>query len=128
MMDQDRAVSIFERLGDGTAIAAVVDDFYRRVLADDRLRPAFAGVDLNALRRHQTHFLATALGAPATYQGRSMRAAHAGRGITADQFAAVAGHLAASLTAASVPPAIVDQVIARVAPLAPEIVEPAAVA
>ena len=117
---------LFERLGGEAAVAAVVDDFYARVLADPRLRPAFAGVDLAALRRRQAGFLGAALGGPDGYNGRTLREAHAGRGISAGQFNAVAGHLADALAAAGVPPEVVEAVVARVAPLASEVVEPGA--
>src|SRR5215207_4138147 len=103
--------SLYEQLGGAESIGAVVDDFYRRVLADDALAAVFAGLDLGRLRRHQTRFLGYALGGPNQYTGRNMRAAHAGLGITPAQFAAVAAHLSAALTAGGVPAALVDRVI-----------------
>jgi hemoglobin len=117
------APSLFEQLGGAASIEAVVEDFYGRVLADETLRPVFAGIDLDNLRRHQTRFMSYALGGPNQYTGRSMRLAHAGLGITAAQFGAVAGHLEASLTSFDVPRHLIDQVIAHVAALRGEVVE-----
>ena len=81
-LDVAAAPSLYEQLGGADNIAAVVDDFYRRVLADDALAAMFAGVDLDRLRRHQSRFISYALGGPNQYTGRNMRAAHAGLGIT----------------------------------------------
>jgi hemoglobin len=50
-----------------------------------------------------------------------MRDVHQGRGITMHHFTLVAEHLAASLTAAGVPSATVDQILAAIAPLRAEI-------
>ena len=121
-LDVAAAPSLYAQLGGADNIAAVVDDFYRRVLADDALAAVFAGVDLDRLRRHQSRFISYALGGPNQYTGRNMRAAHAGLGITPAQFAAVAGHLSAALAAAGVSAALIDQVIGHVASLQGDIV------
>ena len=115
--------SLYARLGGTAAITLVVEDFYRRVLADDSLRPVFEGVDMDQLRKHQVLFLAFALGGPNQYTGRRVAKAHEGLGITEAQFGAVAGHLSASLAAHHVPPPLIDEVIGRVAKLQPEVVQ-----
>jgi hemoglobin len=114
--------SLYEELGGATAIAAVVEEFYARVLGDSTLAPLFAGIDLDRLRRHQTAFLASALGGPETYGGRSLRQAHAGLHITEAQFGAVAGHLGGALAACGVPGALVEAVIGQVAQLQGDVV------
>lgn len=114
--------SLYVRLGGADAIAAVVDAFYARVLADELLSPLFAGKDMAQQRTHQTRFMSYALGGPNQYKGRSMQRAHAGLGITPTQFAAVAGHLAATLRAFAVPEAWIDEVIGHVAGLRNDIV------
>ena len=73
-------------------------------------------------RRHQTAFVTMALGGPKNYLGKSMRAAHAGRGIEDRHFYRVAGHLVAALEGASVSQEDVQTVLAAVAPLRAEIV------
>jgi len=114
--------SLYERLGEAEGIGAVVDDFYIRVLADERLAFLFAGKDLPGLRRHQVRFLSFALGGPNQYTGRNMQRAHAGLGITVEQFGAVAGHLIAALQAFAVPQLLIDEVIGHVAQLQGDIV------
>ena len=41
--------SIYDKIGGKPALNAVVDEFYKRVLADESLAPVFDGVDMQAL-------------------------------------------------------------------------------
>ncbi|MCX6021302.1 MAG: group 1 truncated hemoglobin [Chloroflexi bacterium] len=97
-----RTAPLFERLKGEVGLAAIVDDFYTRVLADPLLQPFFAATDMKAQRRHQALFLRRATGGPAGYQGRSMAQVHAGLHLTDQHFDAVCGHLDAALQHASV--------------------------
>jgi hemoglobin len=90
--------------------------------------PATASVfdrigDLDDLRAHQTAFLAAALGGPQQYSGRGLRSAHAGRGIQAHHFAAVAGHLQTALQDAGVPRADVNAILGTVAGVARDVID-----
>lgn len=114
--------TLYQQLGAEENIAAVVDDFYRRILADDSLNQLFSDTDMETLKRHQTLFLTFALGGPNQYTGRSMQKAHEGLNITPEQFNTVAGHLTASLESFDVPPANIDQVITKVASLKNDVV------
>jgi hemoglobin len=114
--------TIYDAIGGDTALVAVVDDFYGRVLADPDLAGFFAGTSMTRLKGRQVEFLAAALGGPLPYTGASIRDAHRGRGIAQRHFDLVAGHLVASLVAAGVPDATVTQIVAAVAPLASDIV------
>ena len=69
--------TLYERLGGEASIAAVVDDFYERVLADDRVAHFFDETDMQKQRAHQTQFLSAVAGGPAAYTGAEMEAAHA---------------------------------------------------
>lgn len=114
--------SIFDQIGGASAVAAVVDDFYARVVGDPLLRDRFADTDLARLKAHQRSFVAAALGGPQEYRGKSMGEAHAGMGITSEEFDAVVGHLAAALAACGVPAAIIDTIAVSLAPLKAQIV------
>ncbi|MFZ1162584.1 group I truncated hemoglobin [Mycobacterium sp.] len=113
--------SIYDAIGGYEAIEIVVEDFYTRVLADDQLSGFFAGSNMNRLKGRQVEFFAAALGGPEPYTGAPMKRVHQGRGIMMSHFALVAGHLAASLSAAGVPPATIDEIIGAVSPLAADI-------
>src|SRR5215216_2493709 len=107
-------VSLYERLGGSENIEAVVADFYQRILSDPTLKPIFANIEMDHLRRHQVRFISYALGGPNQYSGRSMRRAHEGLGISEDQFDAVAGHLVDALATYGVPAELTDEVISHV--------------
>ena len=115
-------VTIYDMIGGESALTAVVDDFYVRVLADPQLSGFFAGVNMQKLKGRQVEFFAAALGGPDFYEGASMREAHAGRGISQADFNQVAVHLTAALAAAGVPAETVAQIAGAVTPLADEIV------
>ncbi len=70
-------LSLYETLGGERALEAVVVRFYRRVLADPRLKPFFAGADMTRLKAMQRAFLAMALGGRGRYSGPSLDKAHA---------------------------------------------------
>jgi hemoglobin len=115
-------MSIYDSIGGEPALTAVVDDLYVRILADPQLSGFFAGVGLNRLKGRQVEFFGMALGGPMIYQGVSMKAVHAGKGIGQEHFNLVAGHLVASLAAAGVPEATIGEIVGLVAPLSGDIV------
>jgi hemoglobin len=117
-------VSIYESIGGAAALAAVVDDFYLRVLADPQLTGFFAGVNMQKLKGRQVEFFAAALGGPDLYQGSSMRKVHAGRGISQADFDKVAFHLVAALTAAGVSAETIARIAETITPLSGDIVSP----
>ncbi|GAA3656075.1 group 1 truncated hemoglobin [Nonomuraea antimicrobica] len=114
--------SIFDQVGGASAVSAVVDEFYRRVVADPRLVRYFADTDLGKLKAHQRSFVSAALGGPQEYRGRTMGEAHAGMGITGEEFDAVVVHLAGALTQYDVPEPTITTIAGALAPLKGQIV------
>jgi hemoglobin len=114
--------TLYETLGKETSIAAVVADFYERVLKDPELAPYFAGTDMTRLKAHQAAFIVTATGGPNAYGGRDMAAAHTGLDITDADFDKVAAHLVASLTDAGVDQETIGAVASAILPLRESIV------
>ena len=100
-----------------------MDEFYTRVLADRDLAHHFEGVPVQRLKGHQAAFLSQALRGPERYVGRSMREAHADLGITDAAFDRVAQHPMDTLAHLGVSEPLIQQIIAKIAPLRPEIVE-----
>jgi hemoglobin len=118
--------SIYERIGGQDALIAVVDDFYRRVLADSQLAPFFTGSNMPRLKGRQVEFFAAALGGPNEYSGQPMKAVHRGMGISQVHFDLVAKYLREALVPAGVPDDTVDTIIETIAPLSTDIVSPTA--
>lgn len=109
--------SLYREIGGRDAVEVVVEDFYDRVLADDRLRPYFEGMDVTELRAHQVQFIGAVAGGPMDYDGANMREAHAHLEIGEADFEAVAAHLEAALRGNGVDGANVDAIMAEVAAL-----------
>lgn len=115
--------SIFDQIGGASAVSAVVDEFYERVVADPRLGGHFTGTDMGKLKAHQRSFVAAALGGPQEYRGKTMDEAHAGLGITGEDFDAVVGHLAGALTHCGVPQDTIATIAGALAPLRDQVVD-----
>src|ERR1700732_3799300 len=73
--------SLFERIGGERGVSALIDAFYRRVLADFEIAPFFQGVGMEKLRNMQNQLFSPALGGRVLYTGRPISHAHDGLGI-----------------------------------------------
>ena len=92
--------SLYDRLGGYNAIAAVVDDFVGRLVADKQFERFFVGHSTDSKKRIRQHIvdqLCAAAGGPCIYTGRTMKDSHAGLGISDAEWDAAAKHLVASL-------------------------------
>lgn len=115
-------MTIYDDIGGAEAVAAAVDDFYRRVLDDELLAPWFAGVEVRRLKAHQRAFVTAAIGGPDEYAGRSMADAHAGLGVTPEAFARVVDHLVDALLGLGVPDEVIGTIGATLFPLEAQVV------
>ena len=78
--------SIFIRYGGFASVSRVVSDFYGRVSDSKVLTPYFEGIDMARLIDHQTKFIATLMGGPASYSDEHIERVHAHMGITDEAF------------------------------------------
>jgi hemoglobin len=78
--------TIFERYGGFAKINQVVSSFYDRILESPVTSPYFANTDMRSLIDHQTRFIATVMGGPASYTNDQLERAHARLGITEAAF------------------------------------------
>ena len=118
--------SLYDRLGGYNAVAAVVDDFIGRLVADKRFSKFFVGHSEDSLKRIRQHIVdqfCAAAGGPCIYTGRDMKTSHKGLGITGDDWDAAAKHLVETLDKFKVPKAEKDDLLAFVTSLRKDIVE-----
>lgn len=118
--------SLYERVGGYNALAAVVDDFVGRLVADKQFDKFFAGHSIDSKKRIRQHILdqfCAATGGPCVYMGRDMKTTHSGLGITEAHWDAAAKHLAASLDKFKVPEKEKGELLAFVTSLKKDIVE-----
>jgi hemoglobin len=78
--------TIFERYGGFAAVRRVVSDFYDRVLDSPVINHHFEDVDMRRLLDHQSRFIASVTGGPASYTDEHLRRVHARLDITAEEF------------------------------------------
>lgn len=124
-MGQDKK-SLYSRLGGYDAVAAVVDDFIGRLVADKRFSKFFVGHSTDSLKKIRQHIVdqfCAAAGGPCLYTGRDMKTTHKGLGITADDWNASAAHLIESLDKFKVPKTEKDELMAFVSTLKKDIVD-----
>jgi len=99
--------SLYERIGGEAAVNAAVDKFYEKVLADERIKHFFEGVDMEKQHRMQKGFLTFAFGGPSNYSGKGMNVAHrrlvSEMGLNDSHFDAVMDDLGATLVELGVP-------------------------
>ncbi len=68
---------LYDLIGGRQTVWAATESFYRRVLADDTLRPFFKSTDMAQLRARQSMFISMLLGGRIVYTGKDLHAAHA---------------------------------------------------
>ncbi len=126
------AKSLYERLGGEPAIKAVVDDFVARAAANPAVNFTRKGSirewnasaeNVATLKTRLVDLIGQLTGGPQKYLGRDMKSAHAGMKITAAEFNALAGDLAASLDKFKVPAKEKAELMAIVASTQKDIVE-----
>lgn len=94
---QDRADSLYQKVGGAKAVGAVIDLFYKKILADDRVNHFFDDVSMSRQIAKQKAFVSAALGSPEPWTGRDMRKAHKHLKLTEKEFGIIATHLQNSL-------------------------------
>ena len=109
----DREASIYQQIGGKAAMDAAIEIFYKKVLADDRIKHFFDDVDMVRQRTKQKAFLSAAFGGPIPWEGKDMRKAHAKLpGLTDIHFNAVAENLQATLVQLKVKKELIDKILA----------------
>lgn len=115
--------SLYDRLGGGEAIVAVVADFVGRCAADSRINAKFVRTDVPRLKAKLVEQVGEATGGPVTYTGRSMQDTHDAMGVTAGEFDALVEDLVATLNSFNVPAAEQQELLGILGPLRSDIVE-----
>ena len=124
--DQDKDKSLYQRLGGYDAIAAVVDDFFGRLAADDlngKFLATLADDRKKQARQLTIDFICQKTGGPCLYLGRDMLETHKGMGISKADWDASVVDLNATLDKFEVQGKEREEVLGFIASLEPEIVD-----
>jgi len=114
---QDSSSTLYERVGGQSAVAAVVNLLYDRIIKDPLLLPFFDGIDVRRQKSKQVAFLSTVFSGPPRHSGEDLREAHrhlVARGLSDQHFDAIADHLQSTLQELSVPATLVEEIMAIV--------------
>jgi hemoglobin len=117
------AKSLYERLGGGAALQAVVGDFVDNVAADQRINHFFQDTDLPKLKTNLTNLIGQATGGPEKYTGRDMKSTHQGMGIADADFNSLVEDLTKSLDKFKVGATEKGELLALLAGMKGDIVE-----
>lgn len=78
--------SLFERYGGFAKVSKIVMSFYDKILNSTMLAPYFEKTDMKRLIDHQTKFVSSLMGGPASYTSEHLERVHAHLNITEDAF------------------------------------------
>jgi hemoglobin len=124
-----KPMSLWERLGGEAGVTKVVDQFVAKATAnpavdfsrDGRFKPS--PDDVKKIKRQLVAMISEASGGPLKYEGKSMKEAHKGMGITAAQFDALAKDLKDVLESNAVKAADIKDIMDAVGKTRADIVE-----
>jgi hemoglobin len=83
------SASLFDRLGGEPGITRITSDLVDNHLSNPTIAVRFVDSDAARLKELAAAFVITGTGGPACYQGKEMRATHAGMNISDAEFMAV---------------------------------------
>jgi hemoglobin len=105
------AVTVYEKYGGFSTISKIVMDLYDRLLDDDEVGPFFDAVEMSRIIDHQTKFVSSLIGGPASYTDEQIRKLHAHLTIDDRHFETLKRLLAATLADHGVAPEDVTHVV-----------------
>jgi hemoglobin len=107
------SVTTFDRYGGFATIRRIVSAFYDKVLDSPVIAHHFEHVDMRRLIDHQTRFVSSLTGGPASYTDEHLRRVHARLAITVDEFREMVELLTETLEDFDFAPDDVEQVRAE---------------
>lgn len=83
-------MTLFDKYGGFATVSKVVMSFYDRVLDSDQIGEYFDDIDMKRLIDHQTKFVASIMGGPASFSDDMLKRVHARFEISREDFDEVA--------------------------------------
>lgn len=90
--------SMFDKYGGFSVVSKIVLDLYERLLDDDDLGPFFDDVEFSKIVDHQTKFVSSVMGGPASYTDTQIQKLHSHLPISGAHFARLSEILMQVLT------------------------------
>ena len=114
--------TLYEKYGGFSNVSKIVLAFYDTLLDSDEIGPFFDDVDMSRMVDHQTKFIASLLGGPASYTDNQLRQLHSHLDIRDNHFDQLETILRSTLAEHGMAPEDVDAVVAEFAKRRPLIV------
>ena len=114
--------SLYREFGGKRGFSVLVDDFLRRLLADERMNPFFKDADHPRFKEQLAIQLCQVSGGPCALEKPDMKKPHSGLDITRGDFNALVEVLQASMDAQGLAFASQNRLLARLAPMHRDIV------
>lgn len=113
---------LLDHIGGDAALGAAVDEFYKRVIADETLQIFFEGFPMDQLKEHQHKFMRMAFTKiPESIDVEKFMMKKHERlflmGLGAEHFDSVAGHFVGTLQSLGVEQSLIDEAVDVIAPL-----------
>lgn len=109
--------TVFDRYGGFAQVSRVVMTFYDKILDSPITSPYFEHIDMRTLIDHQTRFIASVMGGPASYTNEHLERVHARINVTDEAFREAVALLKESLEDHNFEPAdiqlVLDDVLSR---------------
>jgi hemoglobin len=83
-------VTLFDKYGGFSTVSRIVMAFYDRILDSDQVGDYFEDIDMKRLIDHQTKFVASLMGGPASFSDDMLQRVHQNLDITREDFDEVA--------------------------------------
>ncbi|HEX3835704.1 MAG TPA: group 1 truncated hemoglobin [Steroidobacteraceae bacterium] len=114
---------LYVRLGGEPVMTAVISETIDRVVADPRLNQSFKGSNIARIKRLIVEQICDLAGGGCHYSGDSMHEVHANHHITQREFFGLVAILRQSLRRHHVPLRERNELLALLAPMAPDVIE-----
>lgn len=109
--------SVYRAFHEQPGIDRIIDDSVARWTTDPRIARRFAGRNLVRLRLELKAQVCYLVGGPCAYEGKDMKAAHAGMGLVNRDFNALAEDLQLAMDKERVPFPAQNRLLAKLAPM-----------
>lgn len=121
----DATPTLYAALGERPGLERLMTEFVGRLRADPRIGSLFKDTNATHLANQLRDQLCEIADGPCKYEGPSMKRAHEGMGLNRGHFNALVEVLQDTMQAQKVPFAVQNRLVARLAPMYRDIVEPA---
>lgn len=115
---------LYKAFGEKSGLAALMDDFMVRLLADPRTGPHFRPSNQQRVKEQLVDQLCALSGGPCVYKGADMKSAHANLDIKKSDFHALVEVLQQSMDARGIPFRRQNEMLALLAPMNRDIITP----